>query len=60
MVPRCGDGKPGLYLIEGVRSPIIIGWDAEALTLAFVIAGTVAAVAVAAASWALKARLAAS
>jgi ABC-2 type transport system permease protein len=52
--------NPVSYLIEGVRSLIVIGWDGEALALAFAIAGFVAVVAVALATWALRRRLAAS
>jgi ABC-2 type transport system permease protein len=52
--------NPVSYLIEGVRSLIIIGWDAEALALAFLFAGTIAGVAVFLAAWALRQRLAAS
>jgi ABC-2 type transport system permease protein len=49
--------NPVSYLIEGVRSFIITGWDAEALALGFGIATVVAAAAVAAASAALRTRL---
>ena len=49
--------NPVSYLIEGVRSFIITGWDAEALALGFGIAVVVAAAAVAAASSALRTRL---
>jgi ABC-2 type transport system permease protein len=52
--------NPVSYLIEGVRSLIVIGWDAEALALAFAIAATIAAVAVALAESALRKRLASS
>jgi ABC-2 type transport system permease protein len=49
--------NPVSYLIEGVRSFIISGWDGEALALAFGIAGVMALAAVAAASSALRTRL---
>jgi len=52
--------NPVSYLIEGVRSLIVIGWDAQALALGFGIAGGVAVVAVALASRALERRLASS
>jgi ABC-2 type transport system permease protein len=50
--------NPVSYLIEGVRSLVVIGWDAEALALGFAIAAVVAAVAVALASRELVTRLA--
>jgi ABC-2 type transport system permease protein len=49
--------NPVSYLIEGVRSFIIFGWDGEALALGFGIAVVMAAGAVAAASTALRTRL---
>jgi ABC-2 type transport system permease protein len=49
--------NPVSYLIEGVRSFIITGWDGEALALGFGIAVLVAALAVTAASGALRTRL---
>jgi ABC-2 type transport system permease protein len=49
--------NPVSYLIEGVRSFIITGWDGEALALGFGIAIVAAAAAVAAASAALRTRL---
>jgi ABC-2 type transport system permease protein len=49
--------NPVSYLIEGIRSFIITGWDAEALALGFGIAAAVAVAAVAAASSALRTRL---
>jgi ABC-2 type transport system permease protein len=49
--------NPVSYLIEGVRSFIITGWDGEALALGFGIAIVAAAAAVAAASSALRTRL---
>jgi ABC-2 type transport system permease protein len=52
--------NPVSYLIEGVRSLVVIGWDGEALALGFAIAAGVAAVAVALASRALVTRLARS
>jgi ABC-2 type transport system permease protein len=49
--------NPVSYLIEGVRSLIVIGWDAEALALAFGIALVIAVIAIALASWSLRERL---
>ena len=49
--------NPVSYLIEGIRSFIIFGWDGEALALGFGIAAVVAVAAVAAASSALRTRL---
>jgi ABC-2 type transport system permease protein len=49
--------NPVSYLIEGVRSLIIVGWDAQALVLAFGIAFAIAIVGLTAASWALGERL---
>jgi len=50
--------NPVSYLIEGVRSLIITGWNGEALALGFGFAFAIAIVALAASSWALKERLA--
>jgi ABC-2 type transport system permease protein len=50
--------NPVSYLLECVRSLIIIGWDPEALALGFGIAGFITAVALALASWALRVRMA--
>jgi ABC-2 type transport system permease protein len=52
--------NPVSYLIEGIRSLIITGWDAQALALGFGLAGAIAVVALAAASVALRGRLARS
>jgi ABC-2 type transport system permease protein len=52
--------NPVSYLIEGVRSLIVTGWDGEALALGFGIAAIVAAVAIALAGWSLRRRLAGS
>jgi ABC-2 type transport system permease protein len=49
--------NPVSYLIEGVRSLIIEGWNAQALALAFGIALAIGIVGLTAASWALRARL---
>lgn len=49
--------NPVSYLIEGVRSLIITGWDWEALVLAFGIAGLLCAASLAAGAWALRMRL---
>ena len=50
--------NPVSYLIEAVRSLIIVGWDGQALALGFAIAAAIAVVAVALASLALQTRLA--
>ena len=49
--------NPVSYLIEGIRSLIITGWDAEALLLGFGVAITMGVLSIAAASWALRLRL---
>jgi ABC-2 type transport system permease protein len=49
--------NPVSYLIEGVRSLIVVGWDLQALALGFGIAATTAAVAIALAASALRKRL---
>ena len=50
--------NPVSYLIEGIRSLIISGWDGETLGLAFAIALALTAVTLVAASWALTERMA--
>jgi ABC-2 type transport system permease protein len=52
--------NPVSYLIEGVRSLIITGWDGTALALGFGIAATVAVIAIALAAASLNGRLARS
>jgi ABC-2 type transport system permease protein len=52
--------NPVSYLIEAVRSLIVIGWDGEALALGFSIASVVAILGMVAAAWALRVRLARS
>ena len=52
--------NPVSYLIEGIRSLIITGWDAQALALGFGFALAIGAVALAAASVSLQGRLARS
>ena len=49
--------NPVSYLIEGVRSLIITGWDEQALALAFGIAAILAILSMVAAAWALQLRL---
>ena len=49
--------NPVSYLIEGVRSLIIEGWNGEALGLAFAITGALLAVALLASSFALRVRM---
>jgi ABC-2 type transport system permease protein len=50
--------NPVSYLLECVRSLIIVGWDGEALALGFGIAAAITVVALALASWALRVRMA--
>jgi ABC-2 type transport system permease protein len=50
--------NPVSYLIEGVRSLVVVGWDAEALALGFGIAAAIATVAVVIAATSLRERLA--
>jgi len=50
--------NPVSYLLECVRSLIIVGWDGEALALGFGIATAIAVVSLALASWALRVRMA--
>ena len=52
------DWNPVSYMLEGIRSLVITGWDGEALALGFACAGGVAAVALAATSAALRTRMA--
>lgn len=49
--------NPVSYMLEGIRSLVIIGWDGEALALGFACAGGLAALALAAASSALRTRM---
>jgi ABC-2 type transport system permease protein len=49
--------NPVSYLIEGIRSLLVTGWDAEALALGFGIALAIIALGLAGASAALKTRL---
>jgi ABC-2 type transport system permease protein len=44
-------------MLEGIRSLVITGWDAEALALGFACSGGVALIALAAASSALRTRM---
>jgi ABC-2 type transport system permease protein len=50
--------NPVSYLIEGMRSLFITGWDAQALALAFGLGAAVAAAAIGASAVALRGRLA--
>jgi ABC-2 type transport system permease protein len=50
--------NPVSYLIEAVRSLIVIGWDGEALALGFGIGMVLTVVALALSSWALRERMA--
>jgi ABC-2 type transport system permease protein len=49
--------NPVSYMLEGIRSLFITGWDGEALALGFACAGGVAIIAIAAASTALRTRM---
>jgi len=49
--------NPVSYMLEGIRSLVIEGWDAEALALGFACAGGIALIAVAAAGSALRTRM---
>jgi ABC-2 type transport system permease protein len=49
--------NPVSYLIEGIRSLIITGWDWQALALAFGIAGILGVCSLGAGAWALRMRL---
>jgi ABC-2 type transport system permease protein len=49
--------NPVSYMLEGIRSLVIDGWDAEAIALGFACAGGLAAIAVAAAGSALRTRM---
>ena len=49
--------NPVSYLVEGIRSLVITGWDREALALGFGIAAAIAALSVTAAAHALRTRL---
>jgi ABC-2 type transport system permease protein len=49
--------NPVSYLLEGIRSLLITGWDAEALALGFGMAAAIAAIALTLASISLKTRL---
>jgi ABC-2 type transport system permease protein len=49
--------NPVSYLIEGVRSLIITGWDGQALALAFGFATLILVLSLIAASWAMQGRL---
>ena len=49
--------NPVSYMLEGIRSLFITGWDWEALALGFACAGGIAAIAIWAASSALRTRM---
>jgi ABC-2 type transport system permease protein len=50
--------NPLSYLVEGMRSLLITGWDTEALALGFAVAGGLALISIVAAASALRRRLA--
>jgi ABC-2 type transport system permease protein len=54
---RVATYNPVSYLIEGVRSLLVTGWDGEALGLGFGIAAAIAVIAMTLASLSLKTRL---
>jgi ABC-2 type transport system permease protein len=49
--------NPVSYMLEGIRSLMITGWDGEALALGFACAGGLALIALIAASSALRTRM---
>ena len=49
--------NPVSYMIEGIRSLVIVGWDPEAIALGFACAGGIAAIFIAAAGAALRTRM---
>ena len=49
--------NPVSYMLEGIRSLVIEGWDPEAIALGFACAGGLALIAMLAASAALRTRL---
>lgn len=51
------DWNPVSYMLEGIRSLVISGWDGQALVLGFACAGGVAIIAMFAASGALRTRM---
>jgi ABC-2 type transport system permease protein len=51
------DWNPVSYMLEGIRSLVIEGWNAEALALGFACAGGLAAIALLAAVSALRTRM---
>jgi ABC-2 type transport system permease protein len=49
--------NPISYLVEGIRSPLIFGWDAEAIALGFAVAVGLTLIALLGAASALRLRL---
>jgi ABC-2 type transport system permease protein len=49
--------NPVSYLVEGIRSLLVTGWDLEALALAFGVAGAIVVAGLTAASLAMRSRL---
>jgi ABC-2 type transport system permease protein len=49
--------NPVSYMLEAIRSLVIVGWDPEALALGFASAGGLALVALASASVALRTQM---
>jgi ABC-2 type transport system permease protein len=52
------DWNPVSYMLEGIRSLVITGWDGQALALGFACAGSLAVLTLAATSSALRTRMA--
>lgn len=51
------DLNPVSYMLEGIRSLFIYGWDGEALALGFLFAGAIFAIGIVAAGFALRTRM---
>src|SRR5215211_1165635 len=49
--------NPVSYMLEGIRSLVIVGWDPEAIALGFACAGGIAAIAITLAGAALRTRM---
>jgi ABC-2 type transport system permease protein len=49
--------NPVSYMIEGIRSVLIVGWDGEALALGFLASGGLALISLVLASSALRTRM---
>jgi ABC-2 type transport system permease protein len=49
--------NPLSYLVEGLRAPMIIGWDKQAIALGFAVAGGLIVIGMAGSVWMLKRRV---